>query len=72
MSASPQLLMILVMGGLHAAHARHDPELDRVTKFGRRDWSLRYFGLCAFLGACAVLADPLVRRTAPDAARDGH
>jgi Zn-dependent protease len=61
---SPQLLMIAVFGGMHALRRGRseadDADLALVTDAQRRAWSWRYFGLCAFLGACIVFTHQLM------------
>jgi Zn-dependent protease len=60
-SSSPQLLMIAVLGGMQAMRSVKDPALDSVTDEDRRTWSVRYFGLCAFLGLCILFTHQLLK-----------
>lgn len=60
-SPSPQLMLIAVLGGMHALRAAKDPDLERVTEEQRRTWAVRYFGLCAFLGACVYFSHRLLQ-----------
>jgi Zn-dependent protease len=60
-SPSPQLLLIAVLGGAHALRAARDPDLELVTDAQRRQWGVRYFGLCAFLGACVYFSHRLLQ-----------
>jgi Zn-dependent protease len=59
-AASPQLLLIAVLGGMHALRSARDPDLELVTDAQRRSWSFRYFGLCLFLGTCTLLTHRLL------------
>jgi Zn-dependent protease len=59
-SPSPQLVLILVLGGMHAFRSSADPALDLVTPEEKRLWSIRYFGLCAFLGACVYFSQQML------------
>jgi hypothetical protein len=54
--------MIAVFGGMHALRrgAQDDADLALVTDAQRSTWSWRYFGLCAFLGACIAFTHELV------------
>jgi Zn-dependent protease len=58
---SPQLFMIAVLGGMHALRSSSSPDLDAVTAEDKRTWSVRYFGLCAFLGACIFFSHALIK-----------
>lgn len=60
-SPSPQLMLIAVFGGMHALRSARDPDLDRVTDRERQTWAVRYFGLCAFLGACVYFSHRLLQ-----------
>jgi Zn-dependent protease len=57
---SPQLLLIAVMGAMHAFR-RDDSGLGEVTVEDRRTWALRYFGLCAFLSAGVLFSHELTK-----------
>lgn len=57
---SPQLMLIAGLGLMHALRGENDADLERVTNEDRRIWSIRYFGLCAFLGACTMLSHGLI------------
>jgi Zn-dependent protease len=58
---SPQLLLIAGLGVMHAIRTTNDPELEAVTDADRRTWSLRYFGLCAFLGAACLCSHAMIK-----------
>jgi Zn-dependent protease len=57
---SPQLILIALLGFGHAWRSGRDPNLDLVTDDDRRAWAYRYFGLCAFLGACIMFSHRLL------------
>jgi Zn-dependent protease len=59
-SPSPQLLIIGGFGAMHAFRRQDDPDLQLVTAEDRRQWSFRYFGLCAFLAVGATLSHSLL------------
>ena len=61
-SPSPQLLMIAALGTMHAFRSASDPDLALVTPEQKSTWSFRYFGLCAFLGACTLFSHQLIAR----------
>lgn len=60
MTPSPQLILITVLGATHAFR-RDNADLELVTDADRRGWSLRYFGLCGFLGLALLLTHELTR-----------
>lgn len=60
MSPSPQLILIAVLGAMHAFR-RDNADLELVTEADRRAWAYRYFGLCAFLGLALVFTHQLTR-----------
>jgi Zn-dependent protease len=60
-SPSPQLMLIALLGGASALRGASDPDLELVSEAQRRQWALRYFGLCAFLGACIYFSHRLLQ-----------
>jgi hypothetical protein len=60
LSPSPQLILIAVMGVMHAFQ-RNNADLERVTTEDRKTWALRYFGLCGFLGVAMMLTHRLTQ-----------
>lgn len=58
LSPSPQLILIAVMGAMHAFQ-RDDSDLEQVTPRDRKTWALRYFGLCGFLGLALMVTHRL-------------
>lgn len=60
-SPTPQLFVITAMSALHVFR-RDDADLEAVTASDRRTWALRYFGLCAFLGAAVLMSHRLVEQ----------
>ncbi len=60
LSPSPQLILIAVMGLMHAFQ-RNNADLELVTTEDRQTWALRYFGLCGFLGLALMLTHQLTK-----------
>jgi Zn-dependent protease len=60
-SPSPQLILIAVMGLMHAFQ-RNNEDLELVTPEDRRTWAFRYFGLCAFLGLAMLFTHDLTKK----------
>jgi Zn-dependent protease len=58
---TPQLLLIAVLAATHSFRRREDPMLVRPASAEERSqWSVRYFGLCFFLGASVYFAHRLL------------
>jgi Zn-dependent protease len=60
---APQLLLIGVMAVMHNLRRGAAPDAATPSPLSdqeRTAWSLRYFGLCFFLGACVYLANRLL------------
>jgi Zn-dependent protease len=60
-SPNPQLLIIVAFGAMHVFRRQDDPDLELVTAEDRRQWTFRYFGLCAFLALGTMLAHSLLK-----------
>lgn len=60
-SPSPQLMLIAVMATMQAFR-RDNSDLEMVTAEDRRTWSLRYFGLCGFLGLAMLFTHQLTSK----------
>ncbi len=64
LSRAPQLLLIGVLALSHIFRGRRAPvtELVTLSPEAQQRWSIRYFGLCFFLGAAAYLSHRLLGR----------